>query len=182
MNTNKQPDPYKIDRLAGIPVPVKAVFIKFWFAGAVFYFVGMGIAALNTPDQQNLTLVLGIVLGMVTELLINNIFRYLATDKNDYGPYMVFGKKRFASFFLNILYNIVLSFLIAYTYTAINLFAMEGGLVPKGEIWLTTEPLLYGFFYILYDFFVLGVIALIKKLKLFQSSLRRSHRSKQRSE
>lgn len=164
MNREKQPDPYKIDRLARIPVPVKAVFIKFWFAGAVFFFVGMGIPSLNSANQIDLSLVLGIVLGMVTDLLVNNIFRYLATDKNDFGAYMVFGKKRFSSFFLNILYNIVISFLIAYTYTAINILAMNRGIVKQGEIWLTTEPILYGIFYLLFDFIVLGIIALIKKL------------------
>ena len=164
MKNEQQFDPYRIDRLAMIPAPVKAVVIKFWFAGAVYYFIGLGIAALNTPSQLDLVVVLGIVLGMVTDLMVNSIFRFMRTDKNDYAPYMVFGAKKFRNFFLNILYNIVLSFLIAYTYNFINIFAQNLGWVEEGAVLITAEPLLYGVFYLMYDFAVLGIIALVRKI------------------
>ncbi len=165
MNNNfeKLPNPYRIDRLAMIPVPVKAILIKFWFAGAVYFFIGMGIASLNTVDQYSLVLILGIVLGMVTDLLVNNIFRFMETDRADFKPYMVFGQKKFYTFFTNILYNIILSVLIAYTYNSVNLLAVRLSWVEEGGVWLTAEPLLYGVFYLVFDFIVLGAIALVRK-------------------
>lgn len=164
-NQTEQPNPYRIDRLAMIPVPVKAVLIKYWFAGAVYFFIGQGIASLNTIDQLDLVLVLGIVLGMVMNVFVSNIYRYLETDKPDFAPYMVFRSKKLYVFFLDIVYNIVLSFIIAYTYNTINLLAIHFGWVGEGGVWLTAEPLLYGLFYLLYDYIVLGIKALVRKLR-----------------
>ena len=161
--TDRQPDPYKIDRLAKIPPSVKAVFIKWWFAGAVYYFVGMGIQALDTANQFDLILVLGIVLGMVNDLLVNNIFRYMRTDKAIYDPYMMFPQKKFYTFFCNILYYTLISAAVAYLYNAINLAAQAAGLVGEDKVWLTAEPVLYGVFILLLDMALLGIKALIKR-------------------
>ena len=160
----KQPNPYRIDPLAKIPVPVKAVFIKWWFAGAVYYFIGMGIFALDTPNQFDLMFVLGVVLGMVTDLLVNNIFRFMRTDRADYDPYMMFPEKKFYTFFCNILYCILISVLVAYVYQLINLAAQSFGWVEEGFVWLSAEPVLYGVFFLMFDMAFLGIKALIKRL------------------
>ncbi len=165
MKKEQQPNPYRIDRLAMIPAPIKAIVLKMWFAGAVYYFIGLGIASLNTVSQLDLVLVLGIVLGMVTDIMVNGIFRFMRTDRNDYAPYMVFGDRKLRNFFLNILYNIGLSIAIAYTYNTINIIAMNVGWSEEGAVWLMAEPILYGLFYLMYDFMVLGIIALVRKMK-----------------
>ena len=56
---------------------VKVMLIKWWFAGAVcfFFFWGLGMMI---PSMENQLIVLGIGLGMVTDLLTNSIFRYYA--------------------------------------------------------------------------------------------------------
>lgn len=46
----RQFDPYKIDKLSRIPVWLKAFFIKFWFAGAVCYFIMFGIQFADALD------------------------------------------------------------------------------------------------------------------------------------
>ncbi|MCQ2536783.1 MAG: hypothetical protein MJ124_00115 [Lachnospiraceae bacterium] len=160
---NSQPDPYKIDRLAFIPVPVKAIFIKWWFAGCVYYLVGMGLGALDTVNQFDLVLVLGIVHGMVNDLLINNIFRFMRTDKSVYDPWMMFPQKKFYTFFCNILYYLAISIGVAYIYNAINVLAQKQGWVESGFVWLKSEPILYGVFFFLSDGFFLLAKSLITK-------------------
>ena len=160
--TERQPDPYRIDRLARVPVPVKAVFIKWWFAGAVYYFIGMGIRALDNANQFDLMLALGIVLGMVTDLLVNNIFRFMRTDKAIYDPYMMFPEKKLYTFFCNILYCTLISVIIAYIYQGINVAAERFGWVEEGFVWLSAEPVLYGLFFLAVDMAFLGIKHLVK--------------------
>lgn len=155
-----QPDPYRIDRLAFIPVPVKAIVIKWWFAGAVFYLVGMGLQLADIIDK---TVILGIVSGMVNDLLINNIFRFMRTDKSIYDPYMMFPQKKFYTFFCNILYYLLISFGVTGIYILINAWAANKGLGEAGVSWLDTEPILYGVFTLLLDGICLGIKALIIK-------------------
>ncbi len=161
---NKQPNPYRVDRLAGIPSPVKAIFIKWWFAGAVFFFIGMGLPALHSTDNLDLVFALGIVLGMVNDLLVNNLFRYMRTDRAIYDPWMVFPKKGLLSFFANVLYYILVSFGVYFLYTAINTLAVKTGIREASEIFLAVEPVGYGIATLLIDLIVLGIKALIKKL------------------
>jgi len=164
MKKEKIPNPYRIDRFAGIPAPVKAVFIKFWFAGPVFFFIVMGMESLVSIDQLDLVLVLGAGLGLITDLLVNNIFRYMQTDTNDMDVYMVFPKKNMTGFVCNILYGILMSMAISYTYNAINLLAIANGTVSSDEVFLPTEPLLYGVFFVLYDFSVLGIKYIVRRI------------------
>ena len=101
----KQFDPYKTDFLARIPVWVKALFVKFWFAGAVCYFVMWGLNIRNSLDSLVLT---GAVMGLIVDVLVNPLYRYLETDRKEYNAYMMFPFpfRQFWTFFTNILYYI----------------------------------------------------------------------------
>ena len=103
------------------------------------------------------------VLGMVNDLLVNNIFRYMRADKASYDPYMMFPQKKCYTFFCNILYYTLISAAVAYLYNAINLAAQAAGLVGEDKVWLTAEPVLYGVFILLLDMALLGIKALIKR-------------------
>ena len=70
----KQFDPYKVDKFSRIPVWIKALFIKFWFAGAVCYFIMFGLKINDRLDQLVLT---GAVLGLIVDVLVNPLFRYM---------------------------------------------------------------------------------------------------------
>lgn len=133
-----------------LPLWWKAFLIKAWFGGAVYFFVGWGLF-INTSDQLDITVALGLVLGAVTDFLINRLLVYLDNGGDAYRPYMLFYSKKFYFFFLNILYGLLLSFLIAYTYHGVNLAAVVLGSVPQGKIALGAEPVLYGILFALYD-------------------------------
>ncbi len=165
-NQDKKLNPYSVDKLAMVPQPVKAIFIKWWFAGAVFFFVGMGIPALHKADNLDLIAALGIVLGMVNDLLVNNIFRYMRTDHNDYDKWMVFPKRSLISFFLNIVYYLIVSFVVYAIYSSINMFAVSVGLRADGELLIAVEPVGYGIFVLFVDLIVLFVKYIFKKIFL----------------
>ncbi|MDE7380007.1 MAG: hypothetical protein K2N14_03040, partial [Clostridia bacterium] len=63
----KEFDPYKVDKLSRVPAWLKAIFIKFWFAGAVCYFIMMGTGV----QDFNAIIVTGVVLGIVVDVLVN---------------------------------------------------------------------------------------------------------------
>ena len=53
---DKQYDPYKIDKLAGLPAWVVVFILKWWFAGAIYYFAWMGIFAISEDGSHSLSL------------------------------------------------------------------------------------------------------------------------------
>ncbi len=156
---------YGAKKKHGIPNWIKVCFIKAWFAGAVEFFMMAGLVAgfpaIALPENQ--IVIVGIVMGMVTDLLTNNILRFMATPDGANDPWMMFAKKRYLSFFLNIIYGMFLIFLVILLYAltnwVINLFYTG----PE-PVSLVIEPLLFGLFYMLSDVALVGLKNLIVKL------------------
>ena len=145
-----------------LPAWLKVIIIKFWFAGAVYFFVGWGLF-LNTIDQLDLTLAIGLVLGAITDLMVNRIFRSMEQGGNEYSIYMMFPKKNFANFLFNVLYGIILAFAVAYTYHFINVAAIHIKRLPETSVVLGAEPILFGVFCMAYDMLFLLIKRLLKK-------------------
>ena len=141
-----------IDR---IPSWVKALFIKFWFNGAVCFFIFWGLGIL-IPNMENMLIVLAISLGMVKDILVNNIYRYFATPEGANDKWMMFPKKRYASFFFNIIYSFVLLLVVIGIYNAINIVinAIRG---TETVIYFGVEPIFFGFFYMAADLLFITV-------------------------
>ena len=72
-----------------IPNVVKALFIKWWFNGAVCFFFlwGLGMFVTNILDQL---FILAIAMGIVTDLLVNNSLRFVADPDGSLDKYMMF--------------------------------------------------------------------------------------------
>ena len=157
-NRQKEFDPYKVDKFSRIPAWVKALFIKFWFAGCVCYFVMFGLR-INELDKLVL---LGAVLGLVVDVLINPLFRYMESDKKEYNAYMMFPFpfKAFWTFFTNLIYYIFIIFCVAGCYQGISMLI--------GKI-VGVEPLLFGVFAVIIDMIFIGIkdgfVILAKKRK-----------------
>jgi hypothetical protein len=144
---------YKKKRL---PTWLKAILIKAWFAGAVYFFIGWGLF-INTTDQLDITLAIGLVLGIITDVVVNRIFRGMERGRLEYHRFMMFPKKKITSFFLNVLYAIILAFIVAYTYNIINYAAIKLNNLPETSIVLGAEPILFGVFYTAYDLLFLQI-------------------------
>lgn len=161
----RQFDPYKTDFLGKVPTWLKALFVKFWFAGAVCYFIVWGT---GVPGADGILLT-GIVLGLVAEVLVNPLYRFMESDKREYDNYMMFPFpfKAYWTFFTNIIYYILVVasvngcyFLLNYT---INTATGVADAIPVG-----VEPLLFGVFTMIVDMAYIGikdgVVALVRHI------------------
>lgn len=140
----------------------KVLFLKAWFAGAVCYFIlwGLGLYIGNLIDML---FVLGVVLGMVTDLLTNNVIRFIESTPGENDKWLLFPKKGMASFFLNMVYAIVLIICVYLLYGVINqtINAITGNAdaVPLG-----VEPVLFGVFCMGFDILFVQCKNLMKRI------------------
>lgn len=137
-----------------IPSWVKALFIKFWFNGAVCFFVFWGLG-MYIPDFLDMMIVFGTVLGMVTDVLVNNTFRFLEVYPGQNSKWMMFPKKKFWTFFANIVYAILVLFCVFYLYNTFNYMIL--GNSGDGQFYLAVEPIAFGLIYLLVDFSFISI-------------------------
>lgn len=142
-----------------IPSPIKALFIKFWFNGAVCFFIYWGLG-MYIWDTLDMLVILGLVMGIVTDLLVNNAFRFFAITPDSNNKWMLFPKKKFWTFFANIAYGIIVVVIVAWIYNATNVMLnIWNG--TDGQIFIGVEPILFGILYVAVDMIFIGAKNLI---------------------
>lgn len=163
----KQFDPYRNDLLGRIPTWLKALFIKFWFAGVVCWFIMAGIG-LTDFDAMVIT---GAVLGIFVDVLVNPLFRYMETDRKEYDVYTMFPFpfKAFWTFFANIVYYVIIVLIVGlFGYNGLNsvINIFKG---TESVYYVGVEPLLFGVFAVAVDMVFIGikdlVVFLVKKAR-----------------
>lgn len=146
---------YRSSFLDKIPVWVKAVFMKFWFNGAVCYFIYWGLG-LFVANLENMILVLALSLGIVTDIFVNNAFRFFAATPGANDKWMMLPKKNLLNLFLNVAYSFVVLIAVVWLYNSINaVINVLSGTV--GEVFLGVEPILFGLFYVVIDLILIGM-------------------------
>ena len=80
---------------------MKAVLLKWWFAGAVCFFFLWGLGTV-VPNRENQLIIVGLALGAVTDLFTNNIFRFYARTPGENDRWMMFPRNSFSTLPLNI--------------------------------------------------------------------------------
>lgn len=113
-----------------IPEWLKVVFIKFWFAGAVCFFIVMGTGITNLID---LFVALSIVMGMVTDLLTNNVVRFIEPYEGANSKFLLVTHRGMIGFGLNLMLGFVTIGAVIVCYFLLNIFVSIG-----------VEPLLFG--------------------------------------
>lgn len=123
------------------PQWLKVLGIKTWFYGAVCFFVFWGLGLYLTG--LDLQFVGAIVLGMVTDLLINHFLRFTEKLPGGSKKWMMVTRRGTAGFFMNLLYGFLLMFLIVTAYNMINtvIVAIFGS---ENAPLLHVEPLGFG--------------------------------------
>ncbi len=154
----------KYRRNSNIQVPntVKVLFVKFWFAGAVCYFViwGLGLYLGSTLD---LLVVASVIMGFVTDLLANNVLRFMEETPGVNEKWIMVRKRRYVSLILNLLYAGVLMTLVYLFYEYVNI-AITTATGDKESVPVGVEPLLFGLLYMGFDLALVGIRNLIKKI------------------
>ena len=141
---------------------VKAVCIKAWMAGILCYFFLWG-AGLYVADQLDLLAILAVALGFATDLITNNIFRFIASPENANDRWMLIPPKKFVSLPLNVLYAFVLVFCVVQTYKTVNTVAAALSRAEGGAI-LGVEPILFGLITMGWDMLFIGMKHLFKRI------------------
>lgn len=125
---------------------VRILFIKFWFPAAVCYFFIWGLST-YVQNLLDMLVITAVALGMVTDILTNNILRWFASTAGEYDRYMMFPKKGYITFPLNILYSGLVLFVVFMVYSMIN--TMAATVTGNWEAtFLGVEPVLFGLFYL----------------------------------
>ena len=163
-SASKLPDPakeYRSGILDRIPDFVKAIFVKFWFYGAVCYFIlwGMGI---YVPNDLDMMILMSVVLGLITDILVNNALRFIETLPNANNKWMMFPQKKFWTIFANIIYAFVIYNCVGWFYHVLNVLAIS--ITGKEQIVFSVEPILFGVFYVLFDLLLICMKNLMKMI------------------
>ncbi len=153
---------YQKPFLPNVPTWVKAFFIKWWFAGAACYFFLWGLG--TYVAQLDLMVVLGLAMGVITDLLTNNVMRFIQLDK-EYEPYIMFQKKKYVTLFLNMIYSVLLLILTILSYEVVNRVIIFIGNLSSDSVPLGVEPIMFGIFYVGFDYLFLIIRNKIQKLR-----------------
>lgn len=153
---------YRNRKGKGIPNTVKILFIKAWFGGAVCFFILWGLGT-YLSSMIDMLFILGVTLGMVTDLLANGIIRFIEKTEGENDGWMMFPKKGTISFFLNIIYSMVIVVCVYFLYNLIN-YAITGITGNLDSVPLGVEPILFGVFCMGFDMLFIGIKHLIGRI------------------
>lgn len=142
-----------------IPNWLKMICIKSWFAGAVCFFILWGLG--NYIAGLDMLFVSAIALGMVTDVLTNNVIRFLEATPGENNCWMVVPPKGVLSFVLNLMYAFLVLACVFLFYNVLNyiIITITGAVdtIPVG-----VEPLLFGLLCMGFDMLFVGLKQLIK--------------------
>jgi len=160
--TQEELDQYRSKSLFKTPDALKLILIKVWFAGAVCYFFLWGLGA-YLGNSLDMLFVLGIALGMVTDLLTNNVIRFVEKEVGANDKWMMIPGKGTGSMLLNCVYHLLVVICVYMLYNLINLGinTLTGDMdaVPLG-----VEPILFGVFCTVFDVLFISIKHIIKGL------------------
>ena len=148
-------DRYRSRRLK-LPRWLILVFIKFWFPAAVCFFFLWGLSP-YIGSMLDLLVITGIALGFVTDLLTDNVLRYIARTPGGNDRWMMFPRKRFITLPLNVIYAGFLLFLVFNAYNISNALIIQFSGASPDSVPIGVEPILFGLLYLIFDLILLGV-------------------------
>ena len=144
---------YRTRSRFNFPMWVKVLLLKWWLAGIVCYFFVFGLAVSDALDQ---VVILSVALGVVTDLITNNLIRYMAQPQGSNEKWLMVPPWRFVSLFVNILYALALCLLTYKTYTAVNAFFAQWTHDERNPLF-NVEPVTFGLVILGWDLALTGI-------------------------
>ena len=159
--TQEELDQYRKKKFA-MPMWLKVVLIKAWFAGAVCFFIVWGLGV-YLGDPLDMMFVTGAVLGMVMDLLTNNVIRFIEVTPGDNDKWLLCQKRGMVGFGLNLLLAYLIYFCVYNTYGLINYIAVS--ITGDTSTWyLGVGPLLFGLLCMGYEMLLIGMKRMVKSI------------------
>ena len=169
---------YRGKKKKKIPSWLKVMFLKFWFSGAVCFFFFWGLGT-YVADMLDMLFIIGFAMGVITDLLTNNILRYFEPEAGAFSKYMMFPQKKFWTLFLNILYAFVILACVVTSYQFVKTLIVTVTEAPEGTVPLGVEPILFGLFYLAFDMlFLFMKNTVIKIFRDADNKVRQNHGGK----
>jgi len=142
----------KISWFDRIPYFLKALFIKYWFFCALYFFFVMGIPNLNFYAYM---IIMGVAVGLLNDLVIYKLLDLLDDYSHQLRYYVFFRSKKFYSVFINSAYGLVLGSL-SYLLASVLRVAIET-YITGGEVtsWFA-EPFSFGLLAFVIDAIFIG--------------------------
>ncbi len=139
-----------------IPYWVKAIFLKYWFYGALFFFVAMGLSL----KGENLAVAGGLVGGLVFDFMYGNLLLLMETEPDQHDNFIIYKSKKIYSVIFNILFELAVFFGTAYLCIwFVSLFPTQEGYATN---WWFQEPLSMALVALIVDEFILLIKYIIK--------------------
>ncbi len=140
---------------------LKVILIKAWFAGMICYFFIWGLST-YTLNQLDHLVIIGLALGAVTNLITNNVLRFIAKTPGAYDRWMMVPQKKIWFLPLDLIYALVLVLCVLMTYNLVNTVAAN--LTGNAQAVLGVEPILFGIFTMGWDMLFTGMKRLLKTI------------------
>lgn len=126
-----------------------SLIVRWWAAGAVYFFVGWGTNLGRQDSIIDLVFFLGLVMGLFNAFIINPGLRMVFNIAPARPPQQNTNWQRMSDYFVELIKNIFIVFIVAMIYIGINrsliaIFDLSPEAVP-----LPGEPILFGLFYVL---------------------------------
>ena len=171
-NKNKEElkmDPYSMNKLGKVPFWIKATFVKWWFYGAVYFFMMMSLTNFdkaNSSAWQWVFLLSGLVAGAFYDLVINKILMLCESDRLESKYFSVFISKKYYAMIANIIYFVIV-FILVYIFEVFAIWPLTKNL--KWTFYFGSEPVTFGILVLFVDYIFIGikklVLILIKNIK-----------------
>ncbi|QUI24666.1 hypothetical protein HZI73_21225 [Vallitalea pronyensis] len=139
-----------------------ALLIRWWVAGAMYFFVGWGTGLGNQSSVIDFIFFLGLSLGVMNMLIVNPILRRTFNlDSNRYYLDSTVGQKvrmRLSEIFKSML----IVFIMVYIYAMINSLLIQLLSLSEQSIPLPGEPITFGIMYTVLYWLIEQVIKRLK--------------------
>jgi hypothetical protein len=150
-------NPYKISWFDKIPFWVKAVFVKYWAIGAIYFFFVMGLTAWMNVNYNPLVqmLVVGLAQGFMNDFITYNILDALESSRREAHYWWIFKNAKFYSLVINLVYA------LAWSYGTGFLCAYLSEITPYNAFGVWKEPLTFAIVGLVIDLVAIGLKDLI---------------------
>ncbi len=139
-----------------------SLFIRWWAAGAVYFFIGWGTFLGRQQSIIDIVVSLGLVMGLFNIIIINPGLRMMFNIGPKRPAHEDTFSQRISDYLVELIKNVFIMFIVALIYMAINSALISLFSLPDESVPLLGEPILFGLFYLLV-FVLLDVIS--KKTK-----------------
>lgn len=126
-----------------------SLIIRWWTAGAVYFFIGWGTFLGNQTSIIDFVVSLGLVMGLFNILIINPGLRlmfHIAPKRPKQDDTFL---QRISDYLLELIKNIFIMFMVAMLYMLINKVLISLLSLPAEAVSLPGEPILFGVFYVI---------------------------------